>query len=296
MNSDGWGTRSSSSRLKVTSAGSTRQEIAAYKVSFDEAQAEIADLLEIGGIEIRLNYPIKPDDLSGLLAEFDAVFLGLGLGRTANLGISGEDLPGVFEALDFIEATHLRPFEECEVGRKVVVLGGGNTAIDVATAAHRLGAEAVTIAYRRGEADLPAFASEYRLAQSDGVEFLWHVVAMGIEAHEGRASGVRFVRIEPNLETGRHHSLRPILGSEFVLEADQVVKAFGQIPRSFFDAMPGLVHDRGRVAVDPMTRQTSVERLFAGGDCLRNGGEVVDAVQDGKLAARAIDASFHHHV
>src|SRR5207245_6270549 len=93
-----------------------------------------------------------------LLAEFDAVFLGIGLGQTLPLGVEGENLPGVWEALDFIFQTHTKPFAECEVGRQVLVLGAGNTAIDVATAARRLGAEQVTIAYRRGEDAMPAFA------------------------------------------------------------------------------------------------------------------------------------------
>ncbi len=265
--------------------------IAAYKVSFAEAQGEIADLLAIGGIELRLNHAIKPGDLPSLLLEYDAVFLGLGLGRTANLGISGEDLPGVVEALDFIEETHLHPLEDCEVGRRVVVLGGGNTAIDAATAAKRLGAEVVTIAYRRGEADLPAFPFEYRLAQGDGVQFLWNVAAVAIEVNRGRASGVRFVRVAPD-PRGERRGPRPLPDSEFVVESDQVIKALGQVPLRFFDALPGLTFDRRRVAVDPTTRRTNIAKLFAGGDCLRVGGEVVDAVQDGKLAARGIDASF----
>src|SRR5581483_3592069 len=97
----------------------------------------------------------------------------IGLGRTAPLGIEGEDLDGVWESLDFIFQTHELPFEACEVGRDVLVLGAGNTAIDVATAAKRLGAERVTIAYRRGEATMPAFAYEYGLAKADGVRFEW---------------------------------------------------------------------------------------------------------------------------
>ena len=266
--------------------------IAAYKVTFAEAQAEIDDLLAIGGIEVRLNTPIAPDALPGLLAEYDAVFLGVGLGRTAAPGIPGEDLPGVREALDFIAETHLRPYEAVDVGRRVVVLGGGNTAIDVATAARRLGAEVATIAYRRGPGELPAFPSEVALARRDGVEFLWHVAAVEVVAAHGRAAGVRFVRVEPAPGLGRGGPVRPIAGSEFVLEADRVVMALGQVPLALLDALPGLIHDGGRVAVDPATRSTSVPGLFAGGDCLRNGGEVVDAVQDGKLAARGIDAAL----
>jgi glutamate synthase (NADPH/NADH) small chain len=225
-----------------------------------------------------------------MLAEYDAVFLGIGVGRTASLRVEGEDLPGVWESLDFIFQTHTRPFEDCEVGRHVLVLGAGNTAVDVATAAKRLGAETVTIAYRRGESAMPAFAYEYGLAKADGVQFEWQAQPVRVVGRDGRAAGVAFVRTEPAPRRGQ---VRPVPGSEFVLAADTVVKALGQEPLlDLLDALPGLAHDRGRVAVDPATGATSVPKLYAGGDCLRNGGEVVDAVRDGKAAARGIHASF----
>jgi glutamate synthase (NADPH/NADH) small chain len=242
------------------------------------------------GIDVRLGRRIPAEDIPGLLEEYDAVFLGVGLGRTAPLGIEGEDLPGVWEALDFIFQTHRRPFEDCEIGRHVLVIGGGNTAIDVATTARRLGADQTTIAYRRGEDAMPAFAYEYGLAKGDGVRFEWHAAPLRVVARDGRAAGVEFVRVEPSSRRG---GLRPVPGSEFVIEADLIVKALGQEPLlDLLGALPGLTHDRGRVAIDPSTGATSVPGLFAGGDCLRNGGEVVDAVQDGKVAALGI----HHHL
>jgi len=264
--------------------------IAAYKIPAEYALSEIAMIREIG-IDLRLDHRVVGADLPGLLAEYDAVFLAVGLGRTAPLGIEGEGLPGVWESLDFIFQTHEKPFADCEVGRRVVVLGAGNTAIDAATAARRLGAESVTIAYRRGEAAMPAFAHEYAHARGAGVRFEWHAAPLRIVSRDGVAAGVEFLRAGP--AEARRAEVRPIPGSEFVIEAEMVIKALGQVPLlDLLEALPGLAHDRGRVAVDPITRATTIPRLHAGGDCLRDGGEVVDAVQDGKLAARGIHASI----
>src|SRR5262249_26824892 len=141
--------------------------IAAYKISTAFALSEVELVRQIG-IDLRLNQRVTAAILKQLLAEFDAVFLGVGLGRTLPLGIEGEELPGVWEALDFIFQTHTKPFSDCEVGRHVLVIGAGNTAIDVATAAKRLGADQVTIAYRRSAEAMPAFRYEYDLAKEDG--------------------------------------------------------------------------------------------------------------------------------
>src|SRR5581483_5242742 len=146
--------------------------IAAYKISTGFALSEIEMIRQIG-IEIRFNSRITGEEVRSLLGSFDAVFLGIGLGRTLPLGIEGEDLEGVWEALDFIFQTHTGPLTDCVVGTNVLVIGAGNTAIDVATAAKRLGAETVTIVYRRSEALIPAFAYEYELARRDGVRFEW---------------------------------------------------------------------------------------------------------------------------
>src|SRR5207302_5834191 len=147
-------------------------------------------------VDIRLEQRVTGEAVKTLLAEFDAVFLGVGLGRTLPLGIEGEDLPGVWEALNFIFQTHTKPFAACEVGEHVLVIGAGNTAIDVATAARRLGAERVTIAYRRGEDAMPAFAYEYELAKTDGVRFEWFAQPIRIVGDNGAASGVEFLRTE----------------------------------------------------------------------------------------------------
>ena len=256
--------------------------VAAYKVSTDFVRLEIDRIVSIG-IDLRLDHPVDPAGLRDLLNDFDAVFLGIGLGRTMSLNLEGEDLEGVRESLDFIAETRSKPFEDCRVGREVVVIGAGNTAIDVATAARRLGAARVTIAYRRGEASMPAFAFEYDLAKRDGVRFEWFAAPIRIVGEGGTVRGVEFARTSSDL--------RPITGSNFVLPGDMVVKALGQSPLlDWIDAIPDLEHRDGRIIVDPITRSTTHAGLFAGGDCLRKGGEVVDAVQDGKLAALGIDA------
>jgi glutamate synthase (NADPH/NADH) small chain len=266
--------------------------IAAYKISTDFALSEVELVRQIG-VDLRLNQRVTADAVKTLLAEFDAVFLGIGLGRTLPLGIEGEDLSGVWEGLDFIFQTHTKPFAECEVGRHVLVLGGGNTAIDVATAARRLGAERVTIAYRRGESAMPAFAYEYDLAKADGVSFEWFAQPVRIISNNGIAQGVEFVRTEAENTGSRQSPVRPVAGSNFVVHADMIVKALGQEPLlELLKALPNLRIDRGKVAVDRATGATSIPRLYAGGDCIRGGGEIVDAVQDGKVAALGIHAAL----
>lgn len=276
--------------------------IARYKYDTAFALSEVQRVLSIGGIDLRLNCPLKGADVAQLLADYDAVFLAIGLGRTAPLGIPGEDLAGVWEALDFVFQTHTKPLEQCEVGRRVVVIGGGNTAVDVATAAVRLGAEHVTIAYRRTAADMPAFDYEYDLAKSDGVTWEFSAAPVRVIGPAGKATSVEFLRTRAvqhgasgstpgaGTSSGRSAKLETIPGSNFTLECDMVVKALGQEPLiDLLQAIPGLKIDKGRVLIDDAGR-TSVAKLFAGGDCTSRGAEVVDAVQAGKVAAAGIDA------
>jgi glutamate synthase (NADPH/NADH) small chain len=269
--------------------------IAAYKISTEFALAEI-DMIRRIGIDIEFNHHVTGEVVRALLASYDAVFLGIGLGRTTPLSIEGEDLDGVWDALDFIIQTHTLPLAECMVGHLVVVIGGGNTAIDVATAATRLGAGRVTIAYGRSEALLPAFAYEYELAKLDGVRFEWFAQPIRILGFGGTVRGVEFLRTELEDPESRSGRVSPVPGSNFVLRADMVVKALGQEP--LFDllaALPELRCASGSIVADRATGATSVAGLFAGGDCLRKGGEVVDAVQDGKLAARGIATFLRSH-
>jgi glutamate synthase (NADPH/NADH) small chain len=172
----------------------------------------------------------------------------------------------------------------------VVVIGAGNTAVDVATEAVRLGAERVTMVYRRTDAEMPAFAYEYDLAKSDGIQFVWEAQPIGFETDaSGVLTGVRLQHVRSEGE-GRAARLVPIEGSEHTLPCDMVVKALGQIPILDIVAhVEGARTDGGRLHIDPKTGATGVPGLFAGGDCTSKGAEIVNAVQEGKLAARGID-------
>ncbi|MCE9530837.1 MAG: NAD(P)-dependent oxidoreductase [Planctomycetes bacterium] len=263
--------------------------IATYKITREFSLSEIDRIKQIG-VEIRLNQRTTPADLVKLLAEYDAVFLAIGMGATMSLGIEGESLPGVWEALEFILPMHTRPYTECEVGRRVVVIGAGNTGIDVAMTAHRLGADDVIITYRRGEDAMPAFNYEYDRARADGIHFEWFAQPLRVVADSnGRASGVEFARTRLEDPNSRTSPLLAIPGENFVIPADMVVKALGQeMLWDLLKALPELRTEKGKVIVDPRTGATPIAKLFAGGDCVRGGGEIVDAVQDGKIAARGI--------
>jgi len=293
--------------------------IAAYKISTEFALSEVDRILQLG-IDLRLKSPVNGQKLRKLLDEYDAVFLGIGLGHTAPLNIPGEDLKGVWESLAFIFQTHTRPLDKCTVGRHVVVIGGGNTAIDAANAAVRLGAENVTVAYRRDKRSMPAFEHEYELAMRSGVQFQWLARPLRIVGNNGKVAGVRFIRTRTVASArrggrprtsgavaqgevasypgstrplGRRAALKDIPRSEFTLPCDMVVKALGQEAiRELLRALPDLrLTPDGRVEVDPATMATSVPKLFAGGDCQAGAGEeVVNAAQDGKLAAAGIHA------
>jgi glutamate synthase (NADPH/NADH) small chain len=193
----------------------------------------------------------------------------------------------VVDALDFIEWIHTRPLHEVPVGRRVAVLGCGNTAIDAVTQSHRLGA-AATIIYRRGEEDMPAYDFEYDLAKADGASFLFHTIPTEVLAENGHVCALRLARTEI-----RDGKMSIIPGSERVEPFDLVLKAVGQEKQAqFFEKLfPGLKLDRkGRVEHDPATMQTSHPKLFVGGDCANGGREVVNAVAEGKKAARGINA------
>jgi glutamate synthase (NADPH/NADH) small chain len=266
--------------------------IAAYKISTEFAMSEV-ELVQQLGVDIRLNQPVDGARLKQLLEEFDAVFLGIGLGKTMPLGIEGEDLPGVWEALDFIFQTHTKPLADCEVGDHVLVIGGGNTAADVATASSRLGARRVTVAYRRSQEAMPAFAYEYELMKQDGVQFDWNSQPVKVVERDGRACGVEFVRTRLDDPASRTSKTHLVPNSNFVIEADMIVKALGQEPLlDLVKSLPDLKVQEGKIVVDPATGATSVPGLFAGGDCISKGAEIVNAVQEGKVAAWAMNDLF----
>jgi len=263
--------------------------ISAYKLPTDVALAEVEPIVDMG-VDIRYGERIDAERLTALRAEYDAVYLGIGLGPTARLGIPGEDAEGVWESLDFIFQTHTGPLTECVVGRNVIVVGAGNTAVDVATEAARLGAESVTMVYRRTAEAMPAFAYEYELAKQDGIQFEWGVQPVAVESDGRAVSGLRLRRMRSDGD-GRSATLHPVDGSDFTLPCDMVIKALGQTPvLSLVEALPGVRVENGRLLIDPATGATGVSGLFAGGDCVSKGAEIVNAVQEGKIAARHIDA------
>lgn len=267
--------------------------IAAYKITAEFALSEVERIRAIG-VDVRLNSPVDGAGLAKLLSDYDAVYLAVGLGRTAPLGVPGEDLKGVWESLAFIFQTHTTPLAKCETGQRVVVIGGGNTAIDAANAAVRLGAERVTIAYRRDQASMPAFAHEYDFAVASGVRFEWLAQPKQIIGDAGRVTGVEFLRTQLSGD-GRAAKLTAVPGSEFTVPCDMVIRALGQERLlELLRAVPGLkLTADGRVATDRASGATTAPKLFAGGDCHEHSGEeVVNAVQDGKVAAAGIDRAL----
>jgi dihydropyrimidine dehydrogenase (NAD+) subunit PreT len=217
--------------------------------------------------------------LDALRKQHDAVFLAIGLAGVRALTLPGETLDGVMNAVDFIE--HVRQAEtlgSVPVGRRVVVIGGGNTAVDAAVQSRKLGAAQVTMAYRRGEDTMGATWAEREFARTNGVTIVTHAKPVGLIGSAGHVTVVEFD--DPN-------------GERFVIEADMVLKAIGQtlVPSGMETDM--LTLDGSRIAVDSSGR-TSLDNVWAGGDCAASGGLdlTVQAVQDGKIAARSIDVFF----
>jgi dihydropyrimidine dehydrogenase (NAD+) subunit PreT len=267
--------------------------IAAYKLRAKDTLREV-ELVRGLGVEFRQKTTVGSDvTFAQLEKDFDAIFIGVGLGDTGALGVPGEELPGVVSAMQFIEPTKVRPFAQLTVGRRIACIGAGNTAIDVVTAAKRLGAEVVHLIYRRGEQEMPAFRYEYDLAKLDGVNFHWHARPVRIVGDAG--GGVAAIkcirtRVEP-AAAGERSQVADIPGSEFQLDVDMVVRAIGQQPvTAFVRAVQGIaIRENGTLAVSEHF-QTGNAKYFAAGDCVNGGKEVVDAVAEGMAAARGIDA------
>jgi dihydropyrimidine dehydrogenase (NAD+) subunit PreT len=261
--------------------------VAEYKLPLVESLREI-ELLSQLGVDFHFGTMIDAASLADLEREHDAVFLGIGLGGIHRLGIAGEDLPSVTNALDLIAG--YKSGELTTVPARVVVVGAGNTAIDAAIASVRLGATEVRIVYRRGPEQMSAFSFEYEHARSEGVQFLWHVQPTSIR-------GDRFVEgLElTKLASTEDGSIIPQQGSEFLLAADLIVLSIGQATHAAFLSEYGnegakIQLERGRILIDRGTGQTSNPKFFAGGDCTNGGREVVDAVADGKRAGIGIAA------
>ncbi|HHK74402.1 MAG TPA: NAD(P)-dependent oxidoreductase [Rhizobiales bacterium] len=263
--------------------------LAAYKATNNFARREADFVLSIGGIELRhgqlLGENLSLDDLT---ASFDAVFLGLGLGAVLPLGIKGEELDGVLDAVTFIEdLRQSADLSALPVGRQVVVIGGGMTAIDIAVQCRKLGSRDVTIVYRRGPEQMGASEYERQLAQGQDVNIVFWARPREITGANGQVKGVEFERTALDDNGGLTGT-----GEIFRLAADQVFRAIGQV----LDPAPlegtGLAMSRGRIVVDEH-RKTSRDKVWAGGDCVAGGKDLtVAAAEDGNLAAAAIDRAL----
>jgi glutamate synthase (NADPH/NADH) small chain len=257
--------------------------VAEYKLPLTESLREIEMLSQLG-VEFHFDTLIDATMLAELERSHDAVFLGIGLGGIHQLGIAGEQLPGVTNALDLIAG--YKSGQLTSVPARVVVIGAGNTAIDAAIAAVRLGATNVHIVYRRGEEQMSAFTFEYEHAKQEGVKFLWHAQPTRIAGGKV-VGGIDLTKLAATADG----SLVPQPGSEFALPADLIVMAIGQATQTNWLAFTeALQLERGRIVIDRASGQTSHPKYFSGGDCTNGGREVVDAVADGKRAGIGIAA------
>ena len=276
------GARATVIERRALPGGLNTYGVAEYKLRATDSVREV-ELIRKLGMELRCGVEVdSAAALEALEREFDFIFLGLGLGAMQRLNVPGEDAKGVMNALELIAAYktgHLR-----ELHGTVVVVGAGNTAIDAANAARRLGAEPVYLLYRRSENDISAFDFEYEHAKQEGVQFLWRrqPVAIRDDAH-GRLllDTVQVQQVD--------RKLMPLPNSQHTIDCDLVVPAIGQSPLALLlQELRGVEVRDGKIVTDRVTGQTGNPRYFAGGDCVNGGREVVDAVAGGKRAAMAI--------
>jgi len=266
-------------------SGLTVYGIAPYKISNEEVLKEVTYLQNLLGFTIKYNSAITTkEQLKKLENKYDSIFLGVGLGKTANLQLEGEDMKGVIGAVEFIEDLRMH-HHKVNVPNKVVVIGGGNTAMDAASEAARMGARKTVLAYRRSKKEMGAYGFEYDLAISAGVDSLFNVAPIEIVGKE-RVEGVKFAKTE--IIDGK---LQIKKNNVFVVRCDMVIKATGQAKQgSFYELFDELDIDaKTKIIVNQETYQTSNPMYFAGGDAVNGGAEVVNAAYEGKMAAQGIN-------
>lgn len=274
---------------KGVAGGLNTTGIAPYKLHAEDALRDV-ELVRGLGVEIRTGVEVTAAMAKELVEQYDSVFIGVGLGADTRLGLAGEDGPGVYGATAWIEQMKLEMSRGArgEVnGKTVIVVGGGNTAIDVARECALLGAAEVAMVYRRGVADMSGYEHEMDAARVEGVRLLTHALPVGyVRNGSGQLTALRVAKTDANA--------RPIPGTEHDLSCDMVALAIGQSKlRDVVKEIPGVALDaRGCVAADPKTCATGNPKVFAGGDCINGGKEVVNAVADGRNAARALIARW----
>lgn len=258
---------------------------APYKITNEEALGEVDYLQQQLGFVVHYKSPITTEkQLSEIESTFDAVFLAVGIGPTSSLNIPGENLPGVTGAVEFIGELRFAK-HTMKVPDRVIVLGGGNTAMDAASESARMGAPEVHLAYRRSKDEMGGYWFEFDLAVSAGVRSLFNASPVAILGTD-KVEGVRFIRT-----TGLNGKLAEVPGSEFDVPCDMVIKATGQAKvKDLLGKINGLELDKSsRIVVDPVTYQTKNPKFFAGGDAVNGGAEIVNGAYEGKQAAHGID-------
>ena len=273
---------------KEKPSGLTVYGIAPYKITNEEVLKEIDYLQGQLGFNIQYESPINSkEQLTQLENDYDAIFLGVGLGQTRELQLEGEDKQGVVGAVEFIEELRMK-HHRISVPEKVVVIGGGNTAMDAASEAARMGARKTVLVYRNAKENMGAYGFEYDLAISSGVDSLFNATPIEIIGNQN-VEGIKFQKTE-----SVNGQLKVIEGSEFIVACDLVIKATGQAKQGHFYALID------NLATDNKTRikvnehfQTSNAMYFAGGDAINGGAEVVNAAYDGKMAATGYVSIFN---
>ncbi|MGB3235154.1 MAG: NAD(P)-dependent oxidoreductase [Ferruginibacter sp.] len=262
--------------------------IAAYKVSPQFCDDEVNFITAIGGITIKYKKELGKDfTLEELQKNYDAVYLAIGVGLARQLNIPGENAQGVEDAISFIYTLRNNGFSSVAVGNNVAVIGLGMTAIDAATQAKRLGAQKVTIIYRRTENEKPCTQVELDLALLDGCEIIWLAAPKEVLTEAGKVKALVCSKMqlgEPDT-SGRRSPIET--GETFTLQADMIIKAAGQMPFENLISQYNISNAKGKIKIDENS-STSIKGVFAGGDAVNGGKEVVDAVQAGKDGAKAI--------
>jgi dihydropyrimidine dehydrogenase (NAD+) subunit PreT len=262
--------------------------VAEYKMDEKTSLSELKMLFRLGCSVVTGKEIGKDLKAEKILADFDAVFLGAGLAQTRGLGIPGADLPGVIDALSFIERVKNHDPKVLGSSKATVVIGGGNTAIDAVTQSCRTGAEKVTLAYRRGAADMSAYDFEVELAKTDGAVIVLNAAPIRVVGKK-KVEGVEFAPTKT--VKGK---LVEDLKKKFVIPCDRVIAAIGQEKNKTLPALFGAkLNENGTISVDPITLKTSNVSVFAGGDAVNGGKEVVNAAADGKRAAWGIHTTLH---
>lgn len=262
--------------------------IAAYKVTPEFCEDEVNYITSIGGIEIKYNQELgKNITVEELQSNYDAVYMAFGVGLARQLEIPGEHLEGVEDAISFIYELRSNDYSKIAVGDKVAVIGMGMTAIDAATQAKRLGASEVTLVYRRTQEEMPCTEHELNIAKLDGCNIIWLAAPKEVLGKDGKVTHLvcDVMHLGAADASGRRSPIAS--GETITLEVDMVIKAAGQMPFESLVSTSAIDNTKGKITVENKSA-TNLKGVFAGGDCVNGGREVVDAVQAGKDGAAAI--------